>query len=195
LPQTEEALLTTCGPAASSRAVPAQSVAEFHSGRPTRDLCGARAPITFEFRKYRFELARKLAQQLDQIHGVLQRQGGPLSSARPHGMRGVADKNRAIPVPSREGWLPGMTYEKLTQEMDGKLQFPGLTNTWTMPVENRRALSIQRIDGSRPRFAADAGPMQIQWWEGAASSCAEAVLRSATRDCMMPEAGRMRKGS
>jgi hypothetical protein len=41
--------------------------------------------------------------------------------------------------------------------------------------------------------AAGAGPMQIQWREGAASSCAEAVLRSATRDCMRPEAGRMRK--
>jgi hypothetical protein len=35
--------------------------------------------------------------------------------------------------------------------------------------------------------------MQIQWWEGAASSCAEAVLQSAIRECMRPEAGRMRK--
>ncbi len=35
--------------------------------------------------------------------------------------------------------------------------------------------------------------MQIQWWEGAASSCAEAVLQSATRDSMSREAGRMRK--
>jgi len=35
--------------------------------------------------------------------------------------------------------------------------------------------------------------MQIQWCEGAASSCAEAVPQSATRDCMRPEAGRMRK--
>ena len=34
--------------------------------------------------------------------------------------------------------------------------------------------------------------MQIQWWEGAASSCAEAVLQSATRGGMRPEAGRMR---
>jgi hypothetical protein len=45
--------------------------------------------------------------------------------------------------------------------MDGKLQLPGLTNTGTMPVENRRALSIQRLEGSRPRFAADVGPMQM----------------------------------
>jgi hypothetical protein len=35
--------------------------------------------------------------------------------------------------------------------------------------------------------------MQIQWWEGAASSCAEAVLQSATSHCMRPEAGRMRE--
>jgi hypothetical protein len=41
--------------------------------------------------------------------------------------------------------------------------------------------------------AADAGPMQIQWREGAASNCAESVLQSATRDSMRPEVGRMRK--
>jgi hypothetical protein len=35
--------------------------------------------------------------------------------------------------------------------------------------------------------------MQIQWWEGAASDCAEAVLQSATRDSMRSEVGRMRK--
>src|SRR2546421_6293984 len=37
----------------------------------------------------------------------------------------------------RSQWRPGMTYEKLIQEMDAKLQFPGLSNTWTMPVETR----------------------------------------------------------
>src|SRR2546425_410826 len=45
------------------------------------------------------------------------------------------------------------------------------------------------------RDAGDAGPMQIQWWEGAASSCAEAVRQSATRDSMSPEAGCCEKGS
>jgi Cu(I)/Ag(I) efflux system membrane protein CusA/SilA len=38
-----------------------------------------------------------------------------------------------------------MTYEKLIQEMDGKLQFPGLTNTWTMPVENRLDMELTGI--------------------------------------------------
>lgn len=45
----------------------------------------------------------------------------------------------------REQWRPGMTYEKLIQEMDQKLQFPGLTNTWTMPVENRLDMALTGI--------------------------------------------------
>src|SRR6185437_4221308 len=45
----------------------------------------------------------------------------------------------------REQWRPGMTYERLIQEMDAKLQFPGLTNTWTMPVENRLDMELTGI--------------------------------------------------
>jgi len=45
----------------------------------------------------------------------------------------------------REQWRPGMTYEKLIQEMDRKLEFPGLTNTWTMPVENRLDMALTGI--------------------------------------------------
>ena len=45
----------------------------------------------------------------------------------------------------RSQWRPGMTYEKLIQEMDGKLQFPGLSNTWTMPVENRLDMELTGI--------------------------------------------------
>ena len=45
----------------------------------------------------------------------------------------------------REQWRPGMTYEKLIQQMDEKLQFPGLTNTWTMPVQNRLDMELTGI--------------------------------------------------
>src|ERR1700681_3714268 len=45
----------------------------------------------------------------------------------------------------REKWRPGMTYEKLIREMDEKLQFPGLTNTWTMPVQNRLDMALTGI--------------------------------------------------
>src|ERR1700688_3823006 len=45
----------------------------------------------------------------------------------------------------RSQWRPGMTYEKLIEEMDAKLQFPGLSNTWTMPVENRLDMELTGI--------------------------------------------------
>jgi copper/silver efflux system protein len=45
----------------------------------------------------------------------------------------------------REQWRAGMTYEKLIGEMDAKLQFPGLSNTWTMPVENRLDMQLTGI--------------------------------------------------
>jgi copper/silver efflux system protein len=45
----------------------------------------------------------------------------------------------------RSQWRPGLTYEKLIQEMDAKLQFPGLSNTWTMPVENRLDMELTGI--------------------------------------------------
>jgi Cu(I)/Ag(I) efflux system membrane protein CusA/SilA len=34
-------------------------------------------------------------------------------------------------------WRPGMTLDKLVAEMDSALQFPGVSNAWTMPIKNR----------------------------------------------------------
>jgi len=45
----------------------------------------------------------------------------------------------------RNQWPAGMTYEKLIQAMDAKLQFPGLSNTWTMPVANRLDMELTGI--------------------------------------------------
>ena len=45
----------------------------------------------------------------------------------------------------RDQWPAGMTYETLIQQMDEKLQFPGLSNTWTMPVENRLDMELTGI--------------------------------------------------
>ena len=46
--------------------------------------------------------------------------------------------------PRRE-WPAGMTYAKLMDAMDARLQFPGLSNTWTMPVENRLDMELTGI--------------------------------------------------
>ena len=50
-----------------------------------------------------------------------------------------------IMLKPRERWRKGMTYDKLIREMDAKLQFPGLTNTWTMPVANRLDMELTGI--------------------------------------------------
>ncbi len=50
-----------------------------------------------------------------------------------------------IMLKPREEWRAGMTYEKLIREMDERLQFPGLTNTWTMPVNNRLDMALTGI--------------------------------------------------
>ena len=36
-----------------------------------------------------------------------------------------------------EQWRPGLTKEELIAEMDRAIQFPGLTNAWTMPIKTR----------------------------------------------------------
>ncbi|HET7213275.1 MAG TPA: efflux RND transporter permease subunit, partial [Terriglobia bacterium] len=50
-----------------------------------------------------------------------------------------------IQLKPRSEWPKGMTYSKLIQEMDARLQFPGLTNTWTMPIQNRLDMELTGI--------------------------------------------------
>lgn len=50
-----------------------------------------------------------------------------------------------IMLKPRSEWRPGVTYAKLIADMNQKLQFPGLTNTWTMPVENRLDMELTGI--------------------------------------------------
>ncbi|HEU5411598.1 MAG TPA: efflux RND transporter permease subunit [Candidatus Acidoferrales bacterium] len=50
-----------------------------------------------------------------------------------------------IMLKPRNQWPSRMTYAKLIQQMDAKLQFPGLSNTWTMPVENRLDMELTGI--------------------------------------------------
>ena len=42
-----------------------------------------------------------------------------------------------INLKPREQWRPGMTMDKLVGEMDQALQFPGISNAWTMPIKAR----------------------------------------------------------
>jgi Cu(I)/Ag(I) efflux system membrane protein CusA/SilA len=42
-----------------------------------------------------------------------------------------------INLKPEDQWRPGMTLDKLTSEMDKALQFPGVSNAWTMPIKAR----------------------------------------------------------
>ncbi len=50
-----------------------------------------------------------------------------------------------IMLKPRDKWRPGMTFTKLVQEMNQKLQFPGITNTWTQPIQNRLDMELTGI--------------------------------------------------
>ena len=42
-----------------------------------------------------------------------------------------------ITLKPEDTWRPGMTPERLTDEMNRAIRFPGLTNAWTMPIKAR----------------------------------------------------------
>ena len=42
-----------------------------------------------------------------------------------------------IQFKDRDQWRPGMTPEKIRDELDARLQFPGITNAWVMPIKTR----------------------------------------------------------
>ena len=42
-----------------------------------------------------------------------------------------------IALKPRDQWRPGMTPERLIEELDAALSIPGLTNAWTMPIRSR----------------------------------------------------------
>jgi Cu(I)/Ag(I) efflux system membrane protein CusA/SilA len=77
--------------------------------------------------------------EVDSVFGVVGRSDSPTDNA-PLDMY-----DTTIMLKPREHWRPGMTYEKLISDMDAKLQFPGLSNTWTMPVQNRLIMQLTGI--------------------------------------------------
>lgn len=50
-----------------------------------------------------------------------------------------------IMLKPRSQWPKGVTYDSMIADMDSKLHFPGLSNTWTMPVENRLDMELTGI--------------------------------------------------
>ncbi|OQX85907.1 CusA/CzcA family heavy metal efflux RND transporter, partial [candidate division KSB1 bacterium 4484_87] len=85
--------------------------------------------------------AKELLQQTDKIiksfpevHHVFGKIGRAETATDPAPLTMI---ETTIMLKDPKEWRPGMTIEKLVDEMDAAIQFPGLTNAWTMPIKTR----------------------------------------------------------
>lgn len=85
--------------------------------------------------------AKELLQQTDKIiasfpevESVLGKIGRAETATDPAPLTMV---ETTIMLKDEKYWRPGMTIKKLTEELNDAVQFPGLTNTWTMPIKTR----------------------------------------------------------
>ncbi len=85
--------------------------------------------------------AKELLQQTDRIiatfpevHHVFGKIGRAETATDP---ASLAMMETTIMLKPESEWREGMTIEKLISELDKAIQFPGLTNAWTMPIKTR----------------------------------------------------------
>jgi Cu(I)/Ag(I) efflux system membrane protein CusA/SilA len=85
--------------------------------------------------------ARELLQQTDKIirtfpevHHVFGKIGRAETATDPAPLSMI---ETTIMLKPEDQWREGMTPERLVDEMNAAIQFPGLTNAWTMPIKTR----------------------------------------------------------
>lgn len=76
----------------------------------------------------------KIIRQFPEVHHVFGKIGRAETATDPAGLDMV---ETTIMLKPESEWRPGMTVEKLIEEMDRAIQFPGVTNAWTMPIKTR----------------------------------------------------------
>jgi copper/silver efflux system protein len=69
--------------------------------------------------------------EVESVFGKMGRADTPTDPA-PIGMA-----ETTIVLKPRSEWREGMTFEKLIEEMDERLQYPGMPNVWWMPIQTR----------------------------------------------------------
>ncbi|MFQ5673684.1 MAG: efflux RND transporter permease subunit, partial [Nitrospinales bacterium] len=85
--------------------------------------------------------AKELLQQTDKIikkfpevHHVFGKIGRAETATDP---APLSMMETTIMLKPEEQWRPGMTIKKLIEEMNAAINFPGVTNAWTMPIKTR----------------------------------------------------------
>ena len=80
------------------------------------------------------QLQNKIIKSFPEVHSVIGKAGRAITATDP---APVEMFETVINLKPESEWRPGMTMEKLTAEMDKALQFPGVANSWTMPIRAR----------------------------------------------------------
>ncbi len=76
----------------------------------------------------------KLIKTVPEVHTVFGKAGRADSATDPAPLTML---ETLIQFKPREQWRPGMTPEKLRQELDRVVRFPGVSNVWVMPIKTR----------------------------------------------------------
>ncbi len=76
----------------------------------------------------------KIIRQFPEVHHVFGKAGRAETATDPAPLNML---ETTIMLKPEEEWRPGMTQEKLKEELDAAIQFPGVSNAWTMPIKTR----------------------------------------------------------
>jgi Cu(I)/Ag(I) efflux system membrane protein CusA/SilA len=89
-----------------------------------------------------------------------------------------------IHLKPREQWRPGMTPEKLVNELDAAVSMPGVTNIWTQPIRNR----IDMLStGIRSQVGLKIFGADLKTLEARAQSAARLISKIAGASDVYPE--------
>ncbi len=76
----------------------------------------------------------KIIKSFPEVHHVFGKIGRAETATDPAPLSMI---ETTIMLKPEDQWRPGMTIDKLVKEMDAAIQFPGVTNAWTMPIKTR----------------------------------------------------------
>lgn len=76
----------------------------------------------------------RLLKQFPEVEHVFGKAGKADTATDPAGLEMI---ETVISLKPENQWRPGMTWDKLIDEMDRRLRMPGISNAWTMPIKAR----------------------------------------------------------
>ncbi|MDP3608100.1 MAG: efflux RND transporter permease subunit [Methylophilus sp.] len=80
------------------------------------------------------QLSDRLIKTIPEVKTVFGKAGRAESATDPAPLEML---ETTIQLKPRDEWRPGMTPEKLVEELDARLKIPGMANVWVQPIRNR----------------------------------------------------------